>query len=157
MGRAGLRRPTGSLGNIGGDLALRQHKGDGRGACLPDSGPPPAGAARPVATLIHEPELEAAIDPCCRHALRPLRDAQVYAQHHGGLASAEPFATGPLLTGPAGPLAGPTGRRYPSMSISCRCFSCIWRCHCRMHWRRPPPFLWASGRNFGAGTGCVWC
>ena len=41
----------------------------------------------------------AAIDPCCRHALRPARCPGLCAASWW-LASAEPLATGPLLTGP---------------------------------------------------------
>jgi hypothetical protein len=49
MGRAGLRRPTGSLGNIGATLALREHKGMEEVHAYRIAAPP-AGAARPVAT-----------------------------------------------------------------------------------------------------------
>ena len=79
----GLRRPTGRWAISGGDLALRQNKGMEEVHAYRIAARQPAGAARPVATLIHEPELERVIDPCCRHALRPARCPGL-AQHHGG-------------------------------------------------------------------------
>ena len=56
--------------------------------------------------LIHEPELERRLTRAVG-TLSALRDAQVYAQHHGGSLRQNRLPRVPLLTGP---LAGPTGR-----------------------------------------------
>ena len=132
MGRAGLRRPTGSLGNIGATLALRQNKG------MEEVHAYRIAARRLLALLalwrplIHEPELERRLTRAVG-TLSALRDAPGLCAASWWFASAEPLATGPLLTGLL-PVGWPDWKRYPSVSISCRCFSCIWRCHCRMHW-----------------------
>jgi hypothetical protein len=86
--------------------------------------------------------------------LSALRDAQVYAQHHGGSLRQNRLPRVPLLTGP---LAWPDWKRYPSVSISLPLFRLHLALSLSDALAKTTPFLWASGRNFGAGTGCVWC
>ena len=146
MGRAGLRRPTGSLGNIGGDPGTARAQGDGRGACLPDSTRRLLALLALWRPLIHEPELERrlrAVGTLSRPARCPGLCAASWLPRFGRNPLGYPGS--PVDR----PLAGPTGRgARRCRSLAAVSSGCIWRCHCRMHWLRPPPLP----VGIGAGT-----
>ena len=107
MGESGIAQANRLVGQYrGAALALRQHKG------MEEVHAYRIAARRLLALLalwrplIHEPELERRLTRAVG-TLSALRDAQVYAQHHGGSLRQNRLPRVPLLTGP---LAGPTGR-----------------------------------------------
>ena len=107
MGESGIAQANRLVGQYrGATLALRQHKG------MEEVHAYRIAARRLLALLalwrplIHEPELERRLTRAVG-TLSALRDAQVYAQHHGGSLRQNRLPRVPLLTGP---LAGPTGR-----------------------------------------------
>ncbi|BBG89433.1 MULTISPECIES: CHAD domain-containing protein [Aeromonas] len=100
MGESGIAQANRLVGQYrGATLALRQHKG------MEEVHAYRIAARRLLALLalwrplIHEPELERRLTRAVG-TLSTLRDAQVYAQHHGGSLRQNRLPRVPLLTGP---------------------------------------------------------
>lgn len=100
MGESGIAQANRLVGQYrGATLALREHKG------MEEVHAYRIAARRLLALLalwrplIHEPELERRLTRAVG-TLSALRDAQVYAQHHGGSLRQNRLPRVPLLTGP---------------------------------------------------------